>query len=158
MQRKEGPATACMKSHTLFYFVAQIWQMKQEEVHAVAHKLLAADRVIHEQQLGWQWRGPDEDALLAGPHSPQATRTLAGSRKKTSSQKAGSEIGENEEMPDGQSQPIPFQPGYTGYSTQHLEYAFVTDFGGTAPIQIATANWQTQEAFLVHSVLHLWLI
>ncbi|DBA94491.1 TPA: hypothetical protein ACH3X1_002082 [Trebouxia sp. C0004] len=80
-----------------------IWQMKQEEVHAVAHKLLAADHVIHEQQLGWQWRGPDEDALLAGPHSPQATRTLAGSRKKSSSQKAGSEIGEsNEEMPDGQ--------------------------------------------------------
>jgi len=95
----------------LSYFVAQIWQMKQEEVHAVAHKLLAADRVIHEQQLGWQWRGPDEDALLAGPHSPQATRTLAGSRKKSSSQKAGSEIGENEEMPDGQSQPIPFSQG-----------------------------------------------
>jgi len=95
----------------LSYFVAQIWQMKQEEVHAVAHKLLAADRVIHEQQLGWQWRGPDEDALLAGPHSPQATRTLAGSRKKSSSQKAGSEIGENEEMPDGQSQPIPLSQG-----------------------------------------------
>ncbi|KAA6420207.1 MAG: coiled-coil domain-containing protein [Trebouxia sp. A1-2] len=68
-----------------------IWQMKQEEVHAVAHKLLAADRVIHEQQLGWQWQGPDEDALLAGPHSPQATRTLAGCMKKTSSQKAGKE-------------------------------------------------------------------
>ncbi len=77
----------------------------------MAHKLLAADRVIHEQQLGWQWRGPDEEALLAGPHSPQATRTLGNSRKKTSSVKAGSEIGENEEMPDGQSQPIPFSQG-----------------------------------------------
>ena len=80
----------------------QIWQMKQEEVHAVAHKLLAADRVIHEQQLGWQWRGPDEDALLAGSHSPgQSGRTLAGSKKKGTSQKASSEIGENEEMPEG---------------------------------------------------------
>lgn len=107
MQRKEDPATACMNSDDLVYCMAQIWQMKQEEVHAVAHKLLAADRVIHEQQLGWQWQGPDEDALLAGPHSPQATRTLAGCMKKTSSQKAGSEMGENEEMPDGQSQPIP---------------------------------------------------
>ncbi len=86
---------------TLLYML-QIWQMKQEEVHAVAHKLLAADRVIHEQQLGWQWRGPDEEALLAGPHSPQANRTLTGSRKKgTTSQKANSEVAENEEMPDG---------------------------------------------------------
>lgn len=82
----------------------QIWQMKQEEVHAVAHKLLAADQVIHEQQLGWQWQGPDEDALLAGPHSStQGARTLTGSKKKSSSQKASSEIGENEEMPEGLS-------------------------------------------------------
>ena len=81
----------------------QIWQMKHEEVHAVAHKLLAADQVIHEQQLGWQWRGPDEDVLLAGPHSPgQGGRTLAGSKKKGASQKASSEIGENEEMPEGE--------------------------------------------------------
>ena len=85
--------------------VVQIWQMKQEEVHAVAHKLLAADRVIHEQQLGWRWQGPDEDALLAGPHSPtQGTRTLTGSRKKTASQKASSEVGDAEEMPEGKSQ------------------------------------------------------
>ena len=77
--------------------------MKQEEVHAVAHKLLAADRVIHEQQLGWQWQGPDEDALLAGPHSPtQGARSLIGSRKKSTSQKASSEMGDNEEMPEGQ--------------------------------------------------------
>lgn len=92
----------CLEHMDSLLFVVQIWQMKQEEVHAVAHKLLSADRVIHEQQLGWQWRGPDEDALLAGPHSPQATRSLAGSRKKSASQKAGSEIAENEEMPEGQ--------------------------------------------------------
>lgn len=86
-------------------WLLQIWQMKQEEVHAVAHKLLAADRVIHEQQLGWQWQGPDEDALLAGPHSPtQGTRTLTGSKKKTASQKASSEVGDAEEMPEGESQ------------------------------------------------------
>lgn len=83
--------------------LVQIWQMKQEEVHAVAHKLLAADRVIHEQQLGWLWQGPDEDALLAGPHSStQGARTLIGSKKKSSSQKASSEIGENEEIAEGQ--------------------------------------------------------
>lgn len=79
--------------------------MKQEEVHAVAHKLLAADQVIHEQQLGWQWQGPDEDALLAGPHSPtQGTRTLTGSKKKSASQKASSEVGDAEEMSEGEPQ------------------------------------------------------
>ena len=84
----------------------QIWQMKQEEVHAVAHKLLEADRVIHEQQLGWQWQGPDEDALLAGPsHSP---RTLAGSKKKSASQKAGSEMGDSRaSAPQGEPADLP---------------------------------------------------
>ena len=77
--------------------------MKQEEVHAVAHKLLAADQIIHDQQLGWQWQGPDEDALLAGPHSStQGARSLTGSKKKSASQKASSEIGETEEMPEGE--------------------------------------------------------
>ena len=79
----------------------QIWQMKQEEVHAVAHKLLAADRVIHEQQLGWQWQGPDEDALLAAPNSPKAMHALTGSKKKSATHKTSSEIGDNEEMPGG---------------------------------------------------------
>lgn len=64
----------------------QIWEMKQQEVHGMAKKLLQADQVVHEQQLGWQWQGPDEDALLAGPHSPQASRGLQGSKKKTRAQ------------------------------------------------------------------------
>ena len=61
----------------------QIWQMKQQEVHGLATKLLQADQVVHEQQLGWQWQGPDQEALLAGPHSPQASKGLQGSKKKS---------------------------------------------------------------------------
>lgn len=67
-------------------YAVQIWQMKQQEVHGMAQKLLQADRVVHEQQLGWQWQGPDEDALLAGLHSPQASKALLGSKKRTAGQ------------------------------------------------------------------------
>lgn len=34
----------------------------------------------------------------------------------------------------------------------------MTDVGGTAPSQIATVNWQTIKAFLVHSIVHLWMM
>ena len=37
-------------------------------MQAVAKKLLQADRVIHEQQLGWQWQVKDAEAMFAGPH------------------------------------------------------------------------------------------
>jgi hypothetical protein len=38
----------------------ELWELQQGEVSALARKLLAASRVIHEQQLGWAWRAPDE--------------------------------------------------------------------------------------------------
>lgn len=75
--------------------------MKQQEVHGLAKKLLQADEVVHEQQLGWQWQGPDEEALLAGPHSPQASKGLQGSKKKSRTQQGnpveGTEDGETTE-------------------------------------------------------------
>ena len=80
----------------------QIWQMKQQEVHGLATKLLQADQVVHEQQLGWQWQGPDQEALLAGPHSPQASKGLQGSKKKSRAQ-AGSvaEVTDDGETTEG---------------------------------------------------------
>lgn len=38
----------------------ELWALQQAEAAALARKLLGASRVIHEQQLGWGWRGPDE--------------------------------------------------------------------------------------------------
>ena len=35
--------------------------MKEDELVALAKKVLAADKVLHEQQLGLQWRGPNEE-------------------------------------------------------------------------------------------------
>jgi len=38
----------------------ELWWLQQEELTALTQKLLGASRVIHEQQLGWQWQPPDE--------------------------------------------------------------------------------------------------
>lgn len=60
----------------------QLWRMQQQEACSLVQQLLAADRVIHEQQLGWQWQPPD-GSLLASPHdvqqanSPTATGAAA---------------------------------------------------------------------------------
>jgi dynein regulatory complex protein 1 len=37
--------------------------MKEGEVASLVRHLLQADKVIHEQQLGWSWSPPD-DALF----------------------------------------------------------------------------------------------
>lgn len=52
----------------------QLWQLQQEEAEGLVKQLLAADRVIHEQQLGWQWQGPDESIFM----SPHEHRAVAG--------------------------------------------------------------------------------
>lgn len=59
----------------------QLWQLQQEEAVGLVKQLLAADRVIHQQQLGWQWQAPDEGVFIS-PHdlkpSSVATAGAAG--------------------------------------------------------------------------------
>jgi dynein regulatry complex protein 1 len=40
---------------------SDLWQMKEQTVVAMAKKVIAADKVIHEQQLGLEWRPPVEE-------------------------------------------------------------------------------------------------
>lgn len=49
----------------------ELWALQQGEAVALAQQLLQADRVIHEQQLGWGWR-PPHDSVFASPHDPPA--------------------------------------------------------------------------------------
>lgn len=42
---------------------ADIWNMHQENVSEVAKKVLEADRVIHQQQLGMQWFPPSQNVF-----------------------------------------------------------------------------------------------
>ncbi|GLC76023.1 DNA replication checkpoint protein Drc1 [Pleodorina starrii] len=46
----------------------EVWGMKESEVAALVRQLLQADKVLHEQQLGWEWRPPD-DAVFTPVHS-----------------------------------------------------------------------------------------
>lgn len=54
----------------------QLWHLQQEEAVGLSKQLLAADRVIHEQQLGWQWQGPDE-AIFISPHDVHTSGSAA---------------------------------------------------------------------------------
>lgn len=65
----------------------ELWHMQQVEACDLVQQLLSADRVIHEQQLGWQWQ-PPKDTLFVSPHdvvqaNPAATTAAAGSRSGT---------------------------------------------------------------------------
>jgi hypothetical protein len=63
--------------------------MQQQEACGLVQQLLAADRVIHEQQLGWQWQPPDE-SLFASPHDViQAGHTPASTAAAAAAQSKG---------------------------------------------------------------------
>jgi hypothetical protein len=55
---------------------SQLWRLQQQEACGLVKQLLAADRVILEQQLGWQWVPPDE-GIFVSPHDV-TTHTGAG--------------------------------------------------------------------------------
>mmetsp|Transcript_35004 Transcript_35004/g.99216 ORF Transcript_35004/g.99216 Transcript_35004/m.99216 type:complete len:688 (-) Transcript_35004:130-2193(-) len=48
-----------------------IWNMKEKSVAELVKEVLQADKIIHEQQLGWDWRPPSEEVFLS-PHDALA--------------------------------------------------------------------------------------
>ena len=48
-----------------------IWNMKEKSVAELVKEVLQADKIIHEQQLGWDWRAPSEEVFLS-PHDALA--------------------------------------------------------------------------------------
>ena len=57
----------------LDWCLQEVWAMHEEEVSVMVDRLLAADRVIHEQLLGWEWKPPSKDVRGGGTVGPQAT-------------------------------------------------------------------------------------
>ncbi|KAJ3206234.1 hypothetical protein HDU67_008299 [Dinochytrium kinnereticum] len=56
----------------------EIWRMNEEMTKELMRKVLQADRIIHEQQLGLPWSPPKDEALLeASPFGNAATATAA---------------------------------------------------------------------------------
>jgi hypothetical protein len=70
----------------------ELWHMQQNEACDLVQQLLAADRVIHEQQLGWQWQ-PPEEALFVSPHDVVQANPGAASAASTGAAPTGSECG-----------------------------------------------------------------
>ncbi|EFJ47566.1 hypothetical protein VOLCADRAFT_81425 [Volvox carteri f. nagariensis] len=70
----------------------EVWGMKESEVAALVRQLLQADKVLHEQQLGWEWRPPD-DEVFTPVHS-------SGPGGGTGSGGAGGDGGEEEQDED----------------------------------------------------------
>ncbi len=59
--------------------------MKESEVAKVVKHLMQADKVLHEQQLGWDWQPPDDSvftpalpAAAAAAHKAAAAPTGGG--------------------------------------------------------------------------------
>merc|ERR1712060_308741 len=42
----------------------EVWEMNEQEVRGLISKVLEADRLLHEQQLGHEWLPPKEEQLL----------------------------------------------------------------------------------------------
>lgn len=55
----------------------EVWDMSEETVHELARKLLDADRVIHEQQLGLGWVPPVDTVLVSQRAPPASTAKKA---------------------------------------------------------------------------------
>lgn len=52
----------------------EVWDMHERDASVLVDRLMAADRVIHEQILGWQWR-PPPNPLASNPAS-ERSRTV----------------------------------------------------------------------------------
>lgn len=39
----------------------EVWKMKEDQVVQLAKRVVAADQVLHEQQLGLAWQAPNEE-------------------------------------------------------------------------------------------------
>mmetsp|Transcript_25965 Transcript_25965/g.49353 ORF Transcript_25965/g.49353 Transcript_25965/m.49353 type:complete len:664 (-) Transcript_25965:177-2168(-) len=50
----------------------EVWEMKEQEVADKVRKVLQADKVIHDQQLGVKWNPPSEE-VFASPWAPGAS-------------------------------------------------------------------------------------
>lgn len=53
-----------------------VLRMHADEAIHLAKNVLTADRILHEQQLGWDWQAPDE-AVFMPPTDPAEANAAA---------------------------------------------------------------------------------
>jgi hypothetical protein len=67
---------------------SELWHLQQAEAGELTRQLLAADRVVTEQQLGWKWKGPD-DTLFISPHDLSSGPAVTASKVTAAAAAAG---------------------------------------------------------------------
>ena len=72
----------------------QVWAMHVEELEELAEKLLKADAVITEQQLGWVWRAPARLRAPGSADAADADETLLQSQRPPSAAAFAEQAGE----------------------------------------------------------------
>jgi dynein regulatory complex protein 1 len=67
----------------------EIWQLNETQVRQLIAKVLDADRIIHEQQLGLEWTPPREDQLLLELETYSEAGTTTGKSTAKESEEQG---------------------------------------------------------------------
>ena len=55
-----------------------VWQMNEEGITELMRKVLQADKIVHEQQLGLNWFPPSEHIFQAGSQGSAAAARVTG--------------------------------------------------------------------------------
>merc|ERR1719502_2520247 len=67
----------------------EVWEMNESEVRSLIAKVLEADRLIHEQQLGHEWTQPKEEQLLQELETFSESGTVTGKSTAVASEDMG---------------------------------------------------------------------
>lgn len=97
-----------------------VWKMKEEEIAEVVKEVLMADKIIHEQQLGWYWLPPTEDVFVS-PHNTKNSGEIQEEPKDQAESTAGSE----DEAEDGTKDEVSIN---ASDSTIHIFVYWLTFF------------------------------
>lgn len=70
----------------------EVWAMNEGEVRALINKVLEADKLIHEQQLGHEWLPPKEEQLLQELDTFSESGTTTGKSTAMASEEMGQSV------------------------------------------------------------------
>merc|ERR1712187_738708 len=70
----------------------EVWEMNESEVRGLIQKVLEADRILHEQQLGHEWLPPKEEQLLQELETFSESGTTTGKSTAIASEEMGESV------------------------------------------------------------------
>merc|ERR1719238_2160092 len=70
----------------------EVWEMNEGEVRALMNKVLEADKLLHEQQLGHEWLPPKEEQLLQELDTFSESGTTTGKSTAMASEEMGQSV------------------------------------------------------------------